>query len=460
MQVIGLHIGSSFAEVSVWKANGTKASPSRTASAVFYLPRQNLKSALPKFFAGFLKPAEDRIDAAFITTRFLERLCDYRLGGSTAQLMTAGLESWPFLNGAPSRAGWMQPQKSLPIASQELSFAINERLSAEGEVLKPLDPRELAAVAEKLRPMNIRRVCVHFLHARRNAVHQDMAAAWLREQGFDVFLPPADAPNESAAWRASTLEASFAGTFDELFQDIEKGFAEVVPAERLFFHDGRDFVNAPKCSRVASLFGEDRLLGERTPGEGWILDLGLESWRLLDPSRDEDWRSPWGQVAARRPRRFELRWQPTLAIGQTEDHDIGPGRRPEGYEPGPISFGRGQKLLVFDLFADDIPEESGLREQISETARSRREGVLNALGRQTVKKDAAGLVRLLREKILESLVLDVNLKYPRGPLRLTGFFAPILEKELSARLKGRVVPTPRESSADRAAKAGWSKESP
>src|SRR5262245_6792309 len=137
MQVIGLHIGGSFAEASVW-AQGEKEPRSR---ALFYLPRHNLKRALPKFLKA---QPESNFDAAFVTSRHLERLFDFRLGGSAAQIVTAGVEHWPFLNAAPLKTGWIQPQRSHPISSLELTFAIDERVEADGRVSQPLDVETLA----------------------------------------------------------------------------------------------------------------------------------------------------------------------------------------------------------------------------------------------------------------------------------------------------------------------------
>ena len=115
MQVIGLNIGGSSAEVSVWAPQEKKA----RARALLYLPRHPLKTALPKFLKTL--PDQD-FSAAFVTSRQLERLFDFRLGGSTAQLVTAGFERWPFVNAAGRyRATTDEPAKRLNHATRRPS---------------------------------------------------------------------------------------------------------------------------------------------------------------------------------------------------------------------------------------------------------------------------------------------------------------------------------------------------
>lgn len=441
MQVIGLHIGGSFAEVSVWTPQEKKA----RARALFYLPRHSLRAALPKF----LKTLPDQtFSGAFATSRHLERLFDFRLGGSTAQLVTAGFERWPFLNAAGARTGYVQPSRSHPISSAELTFGIDERIGGDGKVLLPLDPATLAPIAEKLKMMQMKRVCVHFLHAHRNPIHEDQAGAWFREQGFEVSVPPrVDGLGEDSRWRASTLEASFSGTFEEQRQDLVTGLADVLPENKIFIHDGEGFKNFAQASKVGTLFGDDVLLTRKNPGVK-VLRLDLETWSVVDSELGDEWQSPWGPVAAKGPRRHALQVQPTCVLEACGPGLIGPTEKSDGFEPGPLSFGRGQKLMVFDLWSDHPLIAASLSDQLPEVARGRRDSALLALSRDSKFRDASALQKQLQKEIERWIAVDASEVADPATLVKTGRFAGLFENLGVKDAKGLG------SSADRAALAG------
>lgn len=441
MQAIGIHVGASFAEISVW-AHGEKKS---RAKGLLYLPRQNLKTHLPKFLKTLPEP---NFEAAFVTTRYFERLFDFRLGGSTAQLVTSGFEKWPFLAAAPAKRGWVRPAKSLPISSGELSFAVDERVAADGRVERALDPATLAPIAEKLKLMQVKRVCVHFLHAAKNPSHEKTAAAWLRDQGFEVSLPPAMPElSEISRWRASTLEASFSGTYDELRSEIVTALAEFVPESAIRIHDGRGFQTFDDASKVGSLFADDALL-TRESGHGVFLQLDTEQWSVLRRESTDEWQSPWGPVACPGPKRRLLAVQPTCALESCGPGLVAPAEKTESFEPGPICFGRGQKLLVFDLWAGHQKLREGLGDHITDAHLNRRNSALIALARETKAKDADTFARRTRAEIEEWIQVDVADEEPSS-LRRIGRMAPVLE--------GLEFLTPgilHETAADRVVRAG------
>lgn len=453
MQVIGLHIGTSFAEASVWE--GSKKS---LAADRFYMPRTNLRTALPRFFQQHPELAPQ---TAFISSRFLERLFDFRLGGSTAQFVTAGFERWSFLNSAPAQASWLVPRKSQPISSPDLSFSIDERVEASGEVSRPLDPASLQPMIEKLKLMEIKRVTVLFLHARKNPANEEIAVKALTDAGFEVFRPdPQFRGSEGASWRACLLEASFRGTFEELRQDVELGLASLPQPPTVFFADGEGrFQSAADLRRVSTLFATDRFLDLESAAHKAeaILDLGLESWRILTTGQQRTtWESPWGPVAQNRTARSELKIQPTQAL------EIGPRGWPvpqgssRGFEPGPLCFGRGQKSMVFDLFTNEAAA-TDLAAWMPEAARGRIESHLMALGRSCSAKDAGSLRTHLREDLIHHMALELRLRSPARRWLVSGVFAPWLLPLLRKELPDREWILSENSDADRVAKAGASR---
>ncbi|HRO68253.1 MAG TPA: hydantoinase/oxoprolinase N-terminal domain-containing protein [Pseudobdellovibrionaceae bacterium] len=451
MQVIGMHIGSSFAEVCLMRENSKGQLTQASEPVYLYLPRQTLKSSLPKVLA------DARIDAAFVTTQFLERLFDFRLGGSTAQVVTSGCENWPFLGSSAAQRGWLHPSKTQPIAARELSFPVEERIDSAGNVVTPMNEASLLAIAEKLKASEIKRVCIHFLNAPANPSHQTRAAEFFKTQGFDVFVPPTcDHLTEAHRWRRSTLEASFSGTFEEIRSDIEKGLEGLVAPDALFFRDRGGFQSPAKTSRVGSLFGLDEILVSHFPKATAVLDLGLESWRLVTRKKQSSWESPWGCIVAQGSARFDLRCQPTSLLEKDSSGDVVIHPKKEGFEPGPLCFGRGQKFLVFDLFSEELQKQEGVKQQMPESGVAKKEFFLNTLCRNSRAKDPAKLVQQLRSDVLESIAWDVQVSAEEGPLVVHGFFASLLGPELRERMPDREIILSTEASASLTAKAGRS----
>lgn len=63
--------------------------------------------------------------------------------------------------------------RPVPLVPRTLRFEVPERLSADGDVLEPLDERALAAIAGRLIAHNIRAVAVGFLHAYAHPAHEE-----------------------------------------------------------------------------------------------------------------------------------------------------------------------------------------------------------------------------------------------------------------------------------------------
>ena len=68
-----------------------------------------------------------------------------------------------------------------PLIERPFRLEVAERMSAEGEVLVPLDPAEVRARAEALLAAGVEAVVIHFLHAYANPAHELMAEAAVKE---------------------------------------------------------------------------------------------------------------------------------------------------------------------------------------------------------------------------------------------------------------------------------------
>ncbi|MCC6890445.1 MAG: hydantoinase/oxoprolinase family protein [Hyphomicrobiales bacterium] len=68
-----------------------------------------------------------------------------------------------------------------PLIPRSLRFEVTERIGANGEIIAPLDSAELAALAQELKARAVEAVAVFFMNSYANPVHEEQAAAALRD---------------------------------------------------------------------------------------------------------------------------------------------------------------------------------------------------------------------------------------------------------------------------------------
>ena len=105
-----------------------------------------------------------------------------RKGGRTALVTTRGFRD-VLIMGRAKRFDtydlWLD--KPRPLVPRRVIHEVDERLGPDGEVLAPLDPDSVAAVAERLAADGVESVAVSLLHAYANPAHERAAGAILAE---------------------------------------------------------------------------------------------------------------------------------------------------------------------------------------------------------------------------------------------------------------------------------------
>ncbi|MBT9291555.1 hydantoinase/oxoprolinase family protein [Prosthecodimorpha staleyi] len=79
-------------------------------------------------------------------------------------------------------------RKHQPLVERALRIEIDERMTAEGDVLRPLVDAEIEAAADRLAAEGVEAVAVLFLHSYRNPAHEERAQAILRRRLPGVFV--------------------------------------------------------------------------------------------------------------------------------------------------------------------------------------------------------------------------------------------------------------------------------
>ncbi len=337
-----LQVGLSFADIGIFERKTLKA------SRRFYLPQEPLGVALKKFWQEHGTP-----EKVHVCSRFLEKILDAKLGGTVAQVVTSGFETWPILR-QPVLPNYfdLKPRRQEPLASQELIFGLSERLNSKGDVVRPVDLSELEFINSKLKLMSVKRVCVNLLFSHLNPTHETQVAKYFQEQGFEVLAAPRekDSSDEMPAWRRNVINACLSGAFSEHVEDIKKSWGEASVELAFLSRTGLDF-KEDKNHIAGSLFSWTRVIAESMKSEAdQVLYLGLENWALISTQLEAPhWESPWGLIAGRIPRISQLDLQPTQEVNGGFWGGIQFSKNELGYEPGPMAFGRALKPTTFDV---------------------------------------------------------------------------------------------------------------
>jgi hypothetical protein len=344
---LGVSLGPSFAEYCLVDAKRPKQPLAFRRS---YIPAETIAGSLRNFFA---EHKEHKPQSITICSSLLEKILDTKLGGTVAQIVTHGFENWPLLRQRLQNKYFeLQPQRTEPLASQDLIFGINERINSKGEVLQEPSIDELEIIAAKLKAQNVERICVNLLFADINSKHQGIVTEFFESKGFEVFSCRSTPSNdEILAWRKNLLNASLSGTFKDVREEILEGCEGVFEASQLQFFDGDSSFFCEDKDRIASsLFGPAQSLSNFYQDATQVLNLGLERWYLLKPRiKKTHWLSPWGPLAGQVPELQNLILQPTSLVFLDESDQLTFSSETVGFEPGPMSMGKAFKPTLFDI---------------------------------------------------------------------------------------------------------------
>ena len=132
-----------------------------------------------------------------------------RKGARVAFVTTAGFEDTIAI-GRQARArlyDWFQPAPDC-LAPEHLRFGIEERVSAEGEVLLAPTAGNLRRLVERIQASNAEAVAISLLFSFSNPVHEQAVAAALAEIGMPISISHRVLPEFREYERASTVVAN------------------------------------------------------------------------------------------------------------------------------------------------------------------------------------------------------------------------------------------------------------
>ncbi len=114
-----------------------------------------------------------------------------RKGVRTALLTTRGFgDVYAMGRGSRDRMYDLHYRNPEPLVPRRLVYEIDERMSASGEVLTPLDRSQLPEILAALRAQRVESLAICFLHSYVNPFHEREAALFLESNAPDLFVSP------------------------------------------------------------------------------------------------------------------------------------------------------------------------------------------------------------------------------------------------------------------------------
>jgi N-methylhydantoinase A len=368
-----------------------------------------------------------------------------RKGARVAFVTTAGFEDTIAIGRQARRKlyDWFQPAP-VCLAPEQLRFGVEERVSAEGDVLQAPSATSLTQVAERIRASGAEAVAISLLFSFANPVNEQAMAAALAGLGIPISVSHRVLPEFREYERASTVVANaylspiVGGYMEKLvagvareFQgrlDVMQSSGGTIPARRAVEEPVRTMLSGPAggvmgAYQVARLAGFDRIIGFDMGGTSTdvcLVDAALGGPRLTTEGRISD--VPIGV--------------PMLDIhtagaggGSLARFDAGGllrvGPESAGASPGPICFGRGEQVTVTDanLILGRLDSKSFLGGAVSldrERAVAYMEKARGPIA--TVEEFATGILRLVETSMEKAIrVISVERGYDPRDFTLVAF---------------------------------------
>jgi hypothetical protein len=356
---VGLYLSESFAEITVFTKN------KKSISKLWYMRSKNLVDGLKEFFDEH-KIGEGR--ELHVSSFWPEMVFQKNLGNPPALLVSAGFEDWLHLR-QPKKtwAASLPPERYKSFFSSDYIFGITERTDAEGKVVTAPNLEDLEFLHQKFLLAGIKNVAIGLLHSSKNSANEDTVANFFRSKDYKVWTSlqySSEGHNEVARWWRAGLEAYISNTLGEMNNPLIELCKERGIKLRL-----SDFDNLGSC------FDIYRRVRDRYKDQAdYIMWADLRGFTLLDANSDQKViETILGPIAATAPHLKQLRLKPTSLV---ENEGLRGQRNiffDIGYDPGPMSFGRGVKPTFFDILYSldflNVPE--GLAEFIKPSSKDK-----------------------------------------------------------------------------------------
>jgi hypothetical protein len=401
----------------------------------FYHPTHQLRAYLglksvKEAFKEFLNHLKLNDPVEFVLScRLTEKILHTKLGGSVAQVVTAGFEDLlHHRQPAFEKHFTLNPTKAEALGSSDLIFPIHERIASNGDILEALKLEELNNLSMVLKQKKIEKVVLHLLNAHRNPQHWQQTAKHFKENGFTVFgAAPQSGENEIPEWRKNLLDACLYGVQTEIELEIKTALQELGLRSSEI-----KFVRALESDEGAcsTNYGWLRALQGLSKVSPNVCYLGLENWCTLNLNESIlEQPSPWGPFSVPSCRWKKMKLQPTseLLIGRNNQAFWS---ETKSFDPGPMCFGRSLRFMIIDALQASAHWNG---QWVTATGKSKIDMTIENFCK-TLRLDAGDFLTMIRQNIIDGICIEVGLTFSEEKVVVCGPLAeslrPFLEKRM------------------------------
>ncbi|MDQ7774983.1 MAG: hydantoinase/oxoprolinase family protein [Paracoccus aminovorans] len=254
MRRIGIDVGGTFTDfvvqntvdgaVDYYKLPSTPADPSEA-----------ILTGLAQIVAQFGFPASEVDYIGHGTTVATNMIIEER-GAPTGLLTTRGFRDVLAIGRQNRPALYdLSAAKAAPLVERYRRLEVEERLSASGEPLSPLDEEQLRAQAELLAKSGVEAVAISFLHSYRNPAHEERALEIVQAVMPDAYVSLSSKvlPEFREYERTSTtvLNAYIGPKMDRYLSRLSGGIAEIgIPVEPMTIHSNGGVLSLDSVRRL------------------------------------------------------------------------------------------------------------------------------------------------------------------------------------------------------------------
>jgi N-methylhydantoinase A len=247
--VVALDIGGTFTDLVVWDGDAGRFTHGKAATTPQRLT-DGIFQCLQKAGVALEEVADFVHGSTIAINTVLERT-----GARTALVVTKGMRD-TYAIGRQNRPDAYNIffHRPRPLVPRRLTFELDERMAAKGEVLEPLSSSSLEEVLEALRATNIEAVAICLLHSYANPAHEARAAATLRAWLPGVYVSASsDILREYREYErtSSTVLNAYVGPkVSTYLDDLEHLLAEQGFLGRLFLMQSNGGAMSPEVART------------------------------------------------------------------------------------------------------------------------------------------------------------------------------------------------------------------